>query len=153
MATPAAYSHVGLCVTDLERSRRFYEEVFGFRAAFEFGTDGPETPKLLRIEPPLRLDAVYLWLDGLLLELLAFDRTERGSSRALNEPGLTHLSFFVEDLGAALDAVGRHGGRVRTDTDISVAVFVEDPDGQAIEVIGPGGQFRTMRDRAVDELP
>ena len=60
-----AYSHIGLCVTDLERSRRFYEEVFGFRPAFEFRTEGPETPQLLRLEAPLTLDAVYLWLDGL----------------------------------------------------------------------------------------
>ena len=147
-----AYSHIGLCVTDLERSRRFYEEVFGFRSAFEFRTDGPETPKLLRLEAPLALEAVYLWLDGLLLELLAFDRTDRTSQRVMNEPGLTHLSIFVDDLDATIDAVGRHGGRVRADTNIGVAVFVEDPDGQAIEVIGPGGQFRTTRDSAIEEL-
>ena len=147
-----ACSHIGLCVTDLERSRRFYEGVFGFRSAFQIRTDGPETPQLLRLDPPLVLDAVYLWLDGLLLELLAFDRTERTSPRVMNEPGLTHLSLFVEDLDATLDAVGHHGGRVRTDTNIGIAVFVEDPDGQAIEVIGPGGQFRAMRDNAVRKL-
>ena len=147
-----ACSHIGLCVTDLERSRRFYEEVFGFRKAFGLRTDGPETPKLLRLEAPLVLDAVYLALDGLLLELLQFDRTERASSRVMNEPGLTHLSLFVEDLDATIDAVGRCGGRVRADTNIGVAVFVEDPDGQAIEVIGPGGQFRAMRDRSLRNL-
>lgn len=147
-----AYSHIGLCVTDLDRSRRFYEEVFGFRSAFELRTEGPETPKLLRLEAPLTLDAVYLWLDGLLLELLAFDRTDRTSPRVMNEPGLTHLSLFVNDLDATIDAVGHHGGRVRTDTNIGVAVFVEDPDGQAIEVIGPGGQFRSLRDQSVRKL-
>ena len=147
-----AYSHVGLCVSDLDRSRRFYEEAFGFRPAFEFHTDGPETPQLLRLDAPLVLDAVYLWLDGLLLELLAFDRTASTSARVMNEPGLTHLSFFVDDVGATLDAVGRCGGRVRADTDIGVAVFVEDPDGQAIEVLGPGGHFRTMRDQSVRDL-
>jgi catechol-2,3-dioxygenase len=103
----------------------------------------------LRLEAPLTLDAVYLWLDGLLLELLAFDRTDRTTPRVMNEPGLTHLSLFVDDLDATIDSVGHHGGRVRADTNIGVAVFVEDPDGQAIEVIGPGGQFRTMRDQAL----
>jgi catechol 2,3-dioxygenase-like lactoylglutathione lyase family enzyme len=147
-----AYSHIGLCVTDLERSRRFYEDVFGFRPAFELRTDGPQTPQLLRLEAPLTLDAVYLWLDGLLLELLAFDRTDRATPRVMNEPGLTHLSVFVDDLDATIDAVGHHGGRVRADTNIGVAVFVEDPDGQAIEVIGPGGQFRTMRDQTIGKL-
>ena len=147
-----ACSHIGLCVTDLERSRRFYEEVFGFRSAFDLRTDGPETPQLLRLDAPLTLDAVYLWLDGLLLELLAFDRTDRTTPRVMNEPGLTHLSLFVEDLDSTIDAVGQYEGRVRADTNIGVAVFVEEPDGQAIEVIGPGGRFRTMRDEAVRKL-
>lgn len=148
----SAYSHIGLCVTDLERSTRFYSDVFGFRTAFAFGTDGPETATLLRIEPPIRMDAAYLWLDGLLLELLRFDRTERAAPRVINEPGLTHLSFFVDDLDTTLDAVGRCGGRVRADTNVDVAVFVEDPDGQPIELIGPRGQFRAMRDQAIRDL-
>jgi catechol 2,3-dioxygenase-like lactoylglutathione lyase family enzyme len=149
-----ACSHIGLCVSDLERSRRFYEEVFGFRAAFELRTEGPETPQLLRLDPPVVLDAVYLSLDGLLLELLAFETpdTPPAHARVLNEPGLTHISLFVEDLDAVLAAVPKCGGRVRDDTNIGVAVFVEDPDGQAIEVIGPGGRFREMRDRSLRNL-
>jgi lactoylglutathione lyase len=149
-----AYSHIGLCVTDLARSRRFYEEVFGFRPAFDLRTEGPETPQLLRLEPPLTLDAVYLWLDGLLLELLCFDRqtSPPEHERAMNEPGLTHLSLFVEDVAAVIAAVPKYGGRVRDDTNIGVALFVEDPDGQAIEVIGPNGQFRAMRDQSLRKL-
>src|SRR5947207_15653519 len=111
-----AYSHVGLCVRDLDHSRRFYEEVFGFRRAFDFRSDGPETPKLLRLEAPLVLDAVYLWLDGLLLELLAFDRTAPASPRVLNEPGLTHISVVVDALDADLAAIQRLGGRRHSDT-------------------------------------
>jgi catechol 2,3-dioxygenase-like lactoylglutathione lyase family enzyme len=149
-----ACSHIGLCVTDLERSRRFYEEVFGFRSAFELRTEGPETPQLLRLDPPVVLDAVYLSLDGLLLELLAFDQsaTPPAHARVLNESGLTHISLFVEDLDVVLAAVPKCGGRVREDTNIGVAVFVEDPDGQAIEVIGPGGRFRELRDRSLRDL-
>ena len=147
-----AYSHIGLCVSDLARSQQFYENALGFRRAFDFHTDGPETAKLLRLDRPVRLDAVYLWLDGLLLELLAFDRTAPAASRVLNEPGLTHLSVFVDDLDATLAAVKECGGRVRDDTNIGVAVFVEDPDGQAIELIGPGGQFRKLRDGSLRDL-
>lgn len=150
-----ACSHIGLCVTDLERSRQFYEEVFGFRLAFDLRTEGPETPKLLRLDSPLALDAMYLSLDGLLLELLHFERPESPAppERIMNEPGLTHISLFVEDFAAVLAAVPQYGGQVRDDTNIGVAVFVEDPDGQAIEVIGPGGQFRKMRDQSLRDLP
>jgi catechol 2,3-dioxygenase-like lactoylglutathione lyase family enzyme len=149
---PNACSHIGLCVTDLARSRQFYEEVFGFRAAFDVTTDGPDTPKLLRIEAPLKLEAVYLHLDGLLLELLSFDRRASKQERVINEPGLTHISLFVDDLDKIIDAVPRFGGRVRHDTNIGVGVFVEDPDGQAIEVLGPGGYFRDLRARSLDAL-
>lgn len=147
-----ACSHIGLCVTDLARSRRFYEEVFGFRLAFDLSTDGDHTPKLLRLEAPLRMDAVYLHLDGLVLELLAFDRTTAKVDRVMNEPGLTHLSLFVDDLAPVLENVPKFGGRVREDTNLGVAVFVEDPDGQAIELLGPGGAFRATRQRALDAL-
>jgi lactoylglutathione lyase len=149
-----ACSHIGLCVTDLERSRRFYEEVFGFRLAFDLRTEGPETPQLLRLPGPLVLDAVYLALDGLLLELLHFERpgSPPAMARVMNEPGLTHLSLFVDDMDAVLAAVPQYGGRVRDDTNIGVAVFVEDPDGQAIEVIGPGGQFKALREGSLRKL-
>jgi catechol 2,3-dioxygenase-like lactoylglutathione lyase family enzyme len=147
-----AYSHIGLCVTDLARSRRFYEEVFGFRSAFGFRSEGSETAQLLRLQPPLALDAAYLYLDGLLLELLSFDRTDAPVSRVMNQPGLTHISLFVDDIPAILDAVGRYGGSVRDDTKIGVATFVEDPDGQPIEIIGSGGHFRDLRTRSLRDL-
>jgi lactoylglutathione lyase len=98
------------------------------------------------------LNADYLWLDGLLLELLAFNSTEARQDRVMNEPGLTHLSFFVDDLDEATAAAERLGGVVRTDTNVGVAVIVEDPDGQIIELVGPGGRFRSMRDHAVGAL-
>jgi len=150
----SACSHIGLCVTDLERSRRFYEEVFGFRLAFDLSTDGPATPQLLRLEAPLTLNAAYLAVDGVLLELLQFEPAgaHMPVARVMNEPGLTHLSLFVDDFDAVIATVPQHGGRVRDDTNLGVAVFVEDPDGQAIEVIGPGGQFKAMRDEALRKL-
>ncbi len=145
-------SHIGLCVRDLEASRRFYESVFGFRTAFGFTTADAATAQLLRLDPPPTVDIAYLWLDGLLLELLAFDRSEDASARVMNETGLTHLSFFVDDLSATMAAVDDHGGRVRHDTNVGSAVMVEDPDGQIIELVGPGGRFRTMRDGAIAAL-
>jgi catechol 2,3-dioxygenase-like lactoylglutathione lyase family enzyme len=148
-----ACSHVGLCVTDLERSRRFYEDVFGFRAAFDFKTDDEATARLLGLTPPIALTAVYLRIPGLLLELLDIQSAAPAPQRmrrVLNEPGLTHLSLFVDDVAAVLVAVSRCGGRVREETNIGAAVFVEDPDGQAIEVLQAGSPFSEMRRRSLD---
>jgi catechol 2,3-dioxygenase-like lactoylglutathione lyase family enzyme len=149
---PSAASHIGLCVNDMDRARAFYTGVFGFRSAFEFATDDPMTARLLRLDPPQGLRAEYLWLDGLLLELIAFDSLAAQQPRVMNEPGLTHLSFFVDDLDATLTQVAELGGTVRTDTNLRVAVMIEDPDGQMIELVGSEGQFRAMRDQAVRAL-
>ncbi len=53
----------------------------------------------------------------------------------MNEPGLTHVSLSVEDLAATCALVTEHGGEVLTDTDIGMAVFVRDPDGQLLELL------------------
>ena len=64
------YNHTGQVVTDLERSKRFYQEVFGFNFWYEISPpDGP-TAKLSCLTPPLGVTASYLTLDGFVLELL-----------------------------------------------------------------------------------
>ena len=137
----ATFNHVGHCVTDLRRARRFYEEVLGFR----FRNDLPSVPdaatsRLLRVDVPVGLSAVYLERDGFVLELLHFDRPGNPPvrERAFNEPGLTHLSLTVDDVAAVCAAVVEHGGEVLDDTNLGVAVMVRDPDGQLIELLaGP----------------
>ena len=56
--------------------------------------------------------------------------------RSFTEPGLTHLSFSVDDLAATCDLVTEQGGEVLTDTDIGgLAIMVRDPDGQLLELL------------------
>jgi hypothetical protein len=66
------FNHVGLCVTDLDRSRRFYEEVLGFRHWWEMDVPDEGTAKLLQLEPPLGVKAVYLVKDRFVIELLHY---------------------------------------------------------------------------------
>jgi catechol 2,3-dioxygenase-like lactoylglutathione lyase family enzyme len=135
------FNHVGLCVTDLERARRFYEEALGFRFWFEFG-DLPEddAAQLLMLETPLQLRTVYLIRDGLVLELLDYhpDRMRPVRERSMAEPGLTHMSVTVGDLATAFERVERCGGTVLQETNTGPAVMVRDPDGQLIELLDPG---------------
>jgi lactoylglutathione lyase len=94
--------------------------------------------RLLRVPEPVGLRAVYLELDGFVLELLAFDRegNDPRRDRSFTEPGLTHLSFAVDDIPAACALVVEHGGEVLTDTDIGgQAINVCDPDGQVLELL------------------
>jgi len=133
-------NHVGLCVTDLDRARRFYEGAFGFTLRNEMRVpDGP-TSRLLRLAAPVGLTAVYLERPGFVLELLHFARegNDPRRDRSFTEPGLTHVSFSVDDVAATCARVAELGGEVLADTDVGgMAIMVRDPDGQLLELL-PG---------------
>jgi lactoylglutathione lyase len=131
-------NHVGLCVTDLERSRRFYEQVLGFTWDRDLHVPDAPTSKLLRVPEPVGATACYLTRDAFVLELLHFDRqgNDPHRDRSFTEPGLTHLSFSVDDVPAACELVTQHGGEVLSDTDVGgLAIMVRDPDGQVLELL------------------
>ena len=132
-----AFNHIGNCVTDLNRARRFYEEALGFRYLYELKTPDEASSPLLMIDPPVGGTAMYLRLDGLILELMYFDRPGNPprTDRVVNEPGLTHISVCVDDVPEALERVKEFGGQVLEQTNIGLAVMVRDPDGQLIELI------------------
>ena len=76
--------------------------------------------------------------DGFVLELLHFDRdgNDPRRERSFTEPGLTHLSFSVDDISATCELVTEHGGEVLADTDLGgLAIMVRDPDGQLLELL------------------
>src|SRR5207248_9096064 len=66
------YNHPGQVVTNLERSKRFYQEVFGFRFWYEIQPPDEATAKLSSLTPPLGMTASYLTLDGFVLELMHY---------------------------------------------------------------------------------
>jgi catechol 2,3-dioxygenase-like lactoylglutathione lyase family enzyme len=135
-------THVGLCVSDLERSLGFYRDALGFRMRDQLDVEGEPADTLLRLRG-VQLRAVYLERDGVTLELLRFASPPAPPSRrrTMHEPGLTHLSFRVADLDATLAALRAAGERILDETHIrmpdsgAAACFVVDPDGQLIELV------------------
>jgi catechol 2,3-dioxygenase-like lactoylglutathione lyase family enzyme len=140
MATRAAprltAGHVGLNVSDLERSTRFYREALGLDLAARSSEAGREY--------------AFLAQDGTLL--LTLWPQSRGSATT-GRPGLHHLAFQVdsiEEVRAAerrlrsLGAVIYHGGIVphREGAD-SGGLFFQDPDGIRLEIFAPAGAGRT----------
>ena len=131
------FNHVGHCVADLVRARRFYEEALGFQHDRDLEVEGEMPARLLRLPTPLKLQAVYLVREGFTLELLHYPQpgTAATRDRVMNEPGLTHISLSVDDMPATLAQVRALGGQVLEDTDLGGAVFIKDPDGQLIELL------------------
>jgi glyoxylase I family protein len=144
-APDASISHVGICVSDLERSLAFYRDGLGFE---EYGAHqvGAEFGSLLEVDG-VALQSRFLRNAGVSIELLHFDQpghTGDGERRSMNELGLTHLSFRVTDCDAVAARLSALGGRVldhtRTKLEPAAGVLLEfvyctDPDGVRIELM------------------
>jgi lactoylglutathione lyase len=131
------FNHIGLCVADRERSRRFYEGLLGFQFWWELEPPDDGTDQLLQLTKPVGLHATYLLRDGLVLELLDYSHREvrRGPERVMDDVGLTHLSLSVSDLAAVLTMVDSFGGSVVDATVSEQWAMIRDPDGQLIELL------------------
>lgn len=135
------WNHVGHHVADLDRAVAFYSGVFGFEERNRMTIPDSGTSKLLQVREPVGLTAVYLSLGGTILELLHFDRegNDPVRNRPFTEPGLTHLSFTVEDIATTCALVNAFGGEVMEDTNMwDRAILVRDPDGQILELLSAG---------------
>ena len=136
---PAGYSHVRVTVTDIARSRAFYDSVFGFDVAYEApGDDADQATK--DAMSFLFGGVIYAFGGGSLLGL----RPVAPGGDAFDEDrvGLDHLAFGLAsraDLDAALtvlDELGAPHSGIKDLGAISILEF-RDPDGIALELAAP----------------
>jgi lactoylglutathione lyase len=124
--------HIGLNVSDLDRSKNFYQRVFGFEVVGESQEDGR---RFVFLSEGRKL-VLTLWQQG----EGRFDK---------QRPGLHHLSFQVatiEDVKQAeqklrelqvplfYDGIVPHAEGAE-----SGGIFFEDPDGIRLEIYAPTG--------------
>jgi catechol 2,3-dioxygenase-like lactoylglutathione lyase family enzyme len=132
-------NHLGIVVSDLDRSKRFYQEVLGFRVWYEDSSVPDEAVgKLLGLTPPLAAQLCYLELDGYAIELISFGAPEADvhqRPRPMSEAGLSHLSVSVDDIRASAARAVECGGSIVESSDLGIALMVRDPDGQLIELL------------------
>jgi len=132
------YAHVRLTVTDIVRSRRFYDDVFGFPVAIEVPADADQ---VTREQFWFVFDGViYQVAPGVLLGLRPV--APPGDAFDADRIGLDHVSFAVpgrdelDALAAKLDDLGVPHEPVK---DIGAGFILEfrDPDGIALELNAP----------------
>ncbi|BBZ42971.1 VOC family protein [Mycobacterium parmense] len=133
--TSMSIAHVRLTVTDIERSRRFYESVFGWPVLLEVPDNADEAT---RDQLKFLFGGVIYDLGGTLLGLrpVAADRFDE------NRVGLDHIAFRLgsrdelDSAAAHLDEVGVAREPVK---DIGPSYILEfrDPDNIALEFTAP----------------
>lgn len=133
--TTGSIAHVRLTVTDIERSRQFYDSVFGWPVLVEIpeGADAATREALSFLYGGVIYD-----LGGALIGLrpVADDRFHE------DRCGLDHLAFRVgskDELDDAAEHLDRLGVEHEAIKDIGPAYILEfrDPDNIALELTAP----------------
>lgn len=132
MANLQKTGHVGLNVTDVQRSIQFYNTVLGLETIAESSAPGREFAFIGKAGEIV----LTLW------------RQSEGQFQK-KVPGLHHLSFQVETVEDVLDVerrVKQAGGKLHYDGVVphaegadSGGIYFEDPDGIRLEVFAPRG--------------
>ena len=133
--TANSVAHIRLTVTDIERSRQFYESVFGWPVALEVPPDADDAT---REQLSFLFGGVLYSLGDCLIGL----RPVATDTFNENRVGLDHLCLRVasraelDSAAAHLDELGHARGPIK---DIGHGHILEfrDPDGIALELIAP----------------
>lgn len=144
---PARFSHSGICVDSIEASLPYFQAL-GFEPAENYVLDeGSEWLATVNEVDGIRLRAQMVRdKEANVIELLkVFDPPCFGprERRALNQLGLTHLAFWVDDIDAIAAELAARGGSWAEQTRV-VMPGIElyhgaDPDGVRIELMRATG--------------
>jgi glyoxylase I family protein len=141
------FTHVGICVSDLERSLRFYTEALGFSRREPDGRVGTFIDPLVELED-VELEFRFLTRDGMSVELLHFVSPEPigpAGRRPMNQLGLTHFGLAITELDEVARSIEEYGGQVYPHTRALYqvdensprieSVYCTDPDGVRLELM------------------
>ena len=140
------FNHVGISVTDLDRSIAFYREMFGMEPLSDpFAFSGPQIAEIMDI-PDVAGRMCMIAGGNLWLELFEFT-TPRGKEKPRDYPvsdrGYSHFGMTVDDVEATYDKLKAAGvkvhGRLQTFAGGGMrAAYCRDPDGNVFEIMQPG---------------
>jgi glyoxylase I family protein len=141
LVTSSGFAHVRITVTDIARSKAFYDQVFGWPAAIDTSGD-VEDPKAQGEPSNFYGGTIYQTPQGTLFGL----RPVGSQSFDSEHTGLDHVSFAVdsrEELVRAeqgLTEAGIAHGDIIDLTDAGLAILsFQDPDDINIELTAPLG--------------
>ncbi len=139
------FSHSGICVTDIDRSMRFFDSATGFAPAENYAlANHSDWLDIVNELDGVKLRAQMIRnAEGHTVELLKMDSPAcfgPRERRPMNRFGLTHMAFYVHDIDAVAAQVTEAGGRAYPQTRSVFGSGIEimyctDPDGVRVELM------------------
>jgi catechol 2,3-dioxygenase-like lactoylglutathione lyase family enzyme len=111
--------HTGLVISDLARSRAFYEGVLGF------------TPNPTR--PNFDFEGVWYDIGQNQVHLMVVPNPYQNIQRPAHGGRDNHIAFAVEDVAPVVTELDKAGVSYSMSKSGRAAVFCRDPDGNALE--------------------
>lgn len=145
MDRKTAFLHVGITVSDIDRSIEFYQKYFGFELERK-SVFPPEfieaVPQLYRQKKGTYSHFAFLRSpDGVVLELFQFSSMEPAEQPVWNRPGYHHICLKVDNVIDTYKKMSADGiefyfePKIKEDSvELSHWVFFKDPDGNMVEL-------------------
>jgi catechol 2,3-dioxygenase-like lactoylglutathione lyase family enzyme len=146
--------HVGIVVSDLERSTRFFSALFDAEPIQKVQWRGKDAEFVAAMvgRPGLELDVNFFQIPhtNTILELVKYYNLPDQPTAAAPTDGIggIHLAFFVEDLDVAIERLKRIGATIMTPVHLSYGAYT---GGRAIYFRGPDGEL--LQFMAVTQRP
>jgi len=133
--------HTGIVVSDLKRSIYFYKDLFGFQITRQMEESGDYIDNMLALSGVKVTTVKMTAPDGQMVELLWFHSHQREQRmRDINDIGIAHIAFEVEDLDAEYNRLKDEGVSFNSPPQLSPdgyakVTFCRAPEGTFIELV------------------
>jgi catechol 2,3-dioxygenase-like lactoylglutathione lyase family enzyme len=136
-------NHIGISVTDIERSIAFYRDMFGMEQLCDVFPFGGEQYEAIMDIPGVTGRMCMIGKGALNLELFEFDGSKaKDPEYPVSDRGISHFGFEVEDIAATYDKLRAAGTRIHSpvitfNQGSMKAAYCRDPDGNVFEILEP----------------
>ena len=133
--------HIGIVVTDMEKSLKFYRDLLGLKIKSLVDEEGQFLDNILAHENVKnKVAKLYAKNGNALVELIDSKSYGNKKDRDFFTIGASHFAFTVDNLEKTYDYLVKNGVKFtappqQTSDGFAKVTFCEDPDGTLIELV------------------
>jgi catechol 2,3-dioxygenase-like lactoylglutathione lyase family enzyme len=133
--------HPGIVTDELEPLLHFYRDLLGFEIVAQAEEEGQFIDTILGLQGVCVTTVKMKTSDGSILELLNYKSHPRlQESRVINDIGISHIAFTVDDVDSDYQCLGEKGVKFYSSPQTNPegtakVVFCEDPKGNILELV------------------